>query len=253
MFFEYCGSKWLVDTGASAKFYENAQSLGVDLSAVDYLILTHAHNDHTGGAYKFLEVNSKAKIYVSKHIFGNKYFSSRRVEMREIGFREEVFSKHLDRFILVENDCQIVSGIDLVSEISIQYACPVANKTLFKSTAQNVCNDDFNHEIALRIHTPSGFVVISSCSHKGVLNTLQSTTRGIDKKSVVAYVGGCHLPNGDFETSEEITQIAQNILSLYPNIILHTGHCTESVALNILSDTMKQHFEAFYTGKIIRI
>ena len=56
----------LFDTGAGCIFKSNAEKLGVDLSKVDLLVISHGHYDHGGGLRTFLEVNSHAKIFLHK-------------------------------------------------------------------------------------------------------------------------------------------------------------------------------------------
>ena len=55
----------LLDTGASDLFIRNAELLGVNLSDVDYVFISHGHSDHAGGLRYFLEHNQKAQIIVS--------------------------------------------------------------------------------------------------------------------------------------------------------------------------------------------
>ena len=58
--------KILFDTGQSGLFIQNAQKLGVDVSEIDALVISHGHYDHTGGLRPFLEVNKKAKVFAKK-------------------------------------------------------------------------------------------------------------------------------------------------------------------------------------------
>ena len=39
----------LLDTGASDMFIRNAEKMGIDLSTVDYVFISHGHSDHAGG------------------------------------------------------------------------------------------------------------------------------------------------------------------------------------------------------------
>jgi 7,8-dihydropterin-6-yl-methyl-4-(beta-D-ribofuranosyl)aminobenzene 5'-phosphate synthase len=58
--------KILLDTGASDVFIRNAELLGIDLSDVDYVFISHGHSDHAGGLRYFLEHNQKAKAAIKR-------------------------------------------------------------------------------------------------------------------------------------------------------------------------------------------
>ena len=58
--------KLLLDTGASEATLENAKKLGIDLTRVDTVILSHGHYDHSGGIMAFAKLNPKAKIYLQR-------------------------------------------------------------------------------------------------------------------------------------------------------------------------------------------
>ena len=76
-FIEYRGKKYLLDTGASGKFADNAASLGINLSEADFGILSHAHYDHSDGMARFFEENKKAKFYIregaAEDCYGSKF------------------------------------------------------------------------------------------------------------------------------------------------------------------------------------
>ena len=69
--------KILLDTGASDVFIRNADQLGIDLSDVDYVFISHGHSDHAGGLRYFLEHNQKAQVIVSPDAMSGKFFSKR--------------------------------------------------------------------------------------------------------------------------------------------------------------------------------
>ena len=69
--------KILLDTGASDVFIQNAELLGVNLSDVDYVFISHGHSDHAGGLRYFLEHNPKAKVIVSPEAMSGKFYSKR--------------------------------------------------------------------------------------------------------------------------------------------------------------------------------
>ena len=63
----------LFDSGQSGIFADNAEKIGIDLSRVDTVILSHGHYDHGGGLLRFLEQNHTASIYASPRCFGDFY------------------------------------------------------------------------------------------------------------------------------------------------------------------------------------
>ena len=67
----------LLDTGASDVFIRNAERLGIDLSTVDYVFISHGHSDHAGGLKHFMAINKKAKVIVSPEAISGRFFSKR--------------------------------------------------------------------------------------------------------------------------------------------------------------------------------
>ena len=73
IYFEVNNKKILFDTGATDVFIKNSKQLKVELKDVDFLIISHGHYDHGGGLEEFLNINSKAKIYIQKTAFNDFY------------------------------------------------------------------------------------------------------------------------------------------------------------------------------------
>ena len=70
-FIEYGGKRVLFDTGNRPDILEkNAKAKGIDLSKLDFVVMSHRHSDHMGGMTYLLSVNPKVKIYAPKEGFG---------------------------------------------------------------------------------------------------------------------------------------------------------------------------------------
>ena len=67
----------LLDTGASDAFVRNAERLGIDLSTVDYVFISHGHSDHAGGLRHFMSINERAKVIVSPDALSGNFYSKR--------------------------------------------------------------------------------------------------------------------------------------------------------------------------------
>ncbi len=119
--------KILLDTGASDVFIRNAELLGVNLSNVDYVFISHGHSDHAGGLRYFLEHNRQAQVIVSPDAMSGKFFSKRgnlhsiTTEWPEIGE---------DRLVLTDQTCEIMEGIHVIAHIPQTNPMPKGNQNL---------------------------------------------------------------------------------------------------------------------------
>jgi 7,8-dihydropterin-6-yl-methyl-4-(beta-D-ribofuranosyl)aminobenzene 5'-phosphate synthase len=252
VYFEADGLKWLFDVGASPAFAINAKKLGIDIRKVDYLILSHAHRDHTGGLDYFLLKNKKARIVMAPLKSGELFISYRKNIYHNITLDHSVIRNHSDRFDFAISDQQLSSNVILIRYIPVIVPLPKANCLLFQSDEFGERPDDFNHEIALTVRTPKGIVVFSGCSHHGLLNILRAATQSTKDEKVVAIIGGTHLLDSDnyiqFETTEEITGMAESISIRYPEVKILTGHCTGVGAQQIFRESLNDRFQLFHSG-----
>ena len=234
------GEQWLIDTGESDAFLTNASQLGIDIAEVDYLVLSHGHRDHCGGLETFLSLNDKAKIYLSTNINNNHYYSTRRGIKCKISLNHSLIEKQSHRFIFVDNDIKLNEHIVLISSFSSIHPKPLANNTLLANDSP----DDFNHEIVVAINSSNGIIIVSPCSHNGVLNTLDACSH---LGNITHYIGGTHLID-DFESEKELLSLATTIKQRYPNLTLISGHCTGNCAKKIFREALNDKFIEFYTG-----
>lgn len=241
--------KWLMDVGESGKFADNADRLGIDIAQVDYLILSHAHRDHTGGLTTFIEQNDKASIFLSSHIAGNAYYSLRRGLKRDITPDYSIVENDPGRFILIDADIRLSPNVAVVCRIPSRFDLPKGNRTLLVNQEP----DDFRHEMALSIFTAKGNVVFSSCAHMGLMNTLSACS----DQHIMGYFGGTHLLDSDvesqYETYDQLTAIANTLRSSYPLLNLYVGHCTGEAAKGVFSSMLGDSFIPFYSGFTIEI
>ncbi len=234
------GYKWLIDTGESDAFAQNAIRLGIDIAEADYLLLSHAHRDHCGGLETFLSHNNKARILLSARIGDNRYYSTRRGVKRDISLNHSLVTDYAHRFMFVDKDIALTPNVSLLTFFGKKYPQPKANSTLWK----NDLPDDFDHEIAIAISSQSGVTVISPCSHNGVLNTIGLCSH---IGEVCAYIGGTHLVDG-YEEEMELHALATKLKHLYPQLTLVTGHCTGEMAKQLFRKELKDKFVGFYAG-----
>ncbi len=243
--------KILFDTGSSGLFAENAKKMGVDLSKVDLVIISHGHYDHCGGLKTFLGLNSNAKIYISKMALDEFYSDRPNGEKKYIGLDKTLLS--CNRFIFVEEKLVIDEELELFSNVKGNRMCPSANDHLLVKIGETYVHDDFAHEQNLIIKENNKIVLIVGCAHKGIINILEHFK--ISKKSNPSHViGGFHLFNhssGVYEDSNVISEIGSYLLGTKAKF--YTCHCTGITAYEELKQIMGDNVFYLSTGNEIKI
>ncbi|MBQ1493041.1 MAG: MBL fold metallo-hydrolase, partial [Blautia sp.] len=108
--------KLLMDTGQSELLVKNADTLGIDLSQVDTVVISHGHYDHGGGLEAFFGVNEKAKVYIQKSARGAFYSTGYPgEEAHYIGLSEGVLSS--ERVFWLEGDMCLDEELSLFAHI----------------------------------------------------------------------------------------------------------------------------------------
>lgn len=230
----------LFDMGQTDIFAQNANKLGISLQSVDIAILSHGHYDHGGGLEKFLNINQHAKIYISKYAF-NAYFSKERY----IGLNESL--KNNKRFILMDNFLEIDKKLSLHSCNELERTHDVPNTILKTQVEQAHILDNFKHEIYLLIKENSKNILVSGCSHKGILNIMHWF-----KPEVL--IGGFHLKDynlDDVHDKKYLDDIAKRLLSY--NTMYYTCHCTGIAQFKHVETHMKNTIKYISTGEVLYV
>lgn len=230
--------KVLFDVGTSDLFIRNARELGIDLAAVDTVVISHGHDDHGGGLQAFLNVNNQATIYLQKAAFLD-HFTRKPTGPEYIGLDQSL--KDHPQICLLEGDCVIDESLRIFSHVDGEVYD--TNKNLLK---EDLSRDDFVHEQHLVISEGDKNVLLMGCGHKGVLNILAQCPV---KPDVV--IGGFHLysmRSGQMLPEETIMELVRGL----PDAVYYTGHCTGDEAFGILKrEVPKMH--ALQTGTEIEV
>ena len=153
----------LFDTGQTDLFARNARTLGLDLRAVDLAVLSHGHYDHGGGLQAFLSINQTAPVYLHRLAFEPHYNGE-----RYNGLDPALLQS--DRLIFTEGVTEIAPGLTLDDCNRREKICDFGSFGLDKLVNGRRLPDDFLHEQYLLIEEQGKRVLISGCSHKGIVN-----------------------------------------------------------------------------------
>jgi 7,8-dihydropterin-6-yl-methyl-4-(beta-D-ribofuranosyl)aminobenzene 5'-phosphate synthase len=130
LYIETKAHKIFFDTGQSGGFLENAKKLGVAISEVDTVFISHGHYDHTGGLVAFFEMNQHAKVYVSAEGFSDLYSKKDEGNLVYIGMDKRL--ENHKQIIQVEDDGMIDEELEIFTKATKRYPKPSMNHTLMK-------------------------------------------------------------------------------------------------------------------------
>lgn len=239
LYIEACGHRLLFDMGQSSRFAANAAWLGVNLQGVDIAILSHGHYDHGGGLGHFLALNRQAPVYLSARAFEPHWYGPRWIGL------DSSLAGH-PRLVPVGDQLQLGDGLQLVSCNSCRAVCPVDSGGLTVQREGRMQPEDFCHEQYLVIQEGGQRVVVSGCSHKGIVNLVHWLQPDV-------LIGGFHLqklePAGPGRAALQAvaSQLARSGAQYY------TGHCTGQAAYGFLRGQLGERLQPLATGQTIII
>ena len=233
LYLETCGKKILFDAGQTNAFARNAEALGVDLSQVDFAVLSHGHYDHGGGLAEFLRINKTAPVYLHRDAFGPHFNGTQKY----IGLDPDLQAS--DRLIFTQGETALTAGLTLCGLENLFQ--PIEPYGLTRREGENFLPEDFRHEQYLLVEEAGKKICISGCSHRGVVNIAKAFAPDV-------LVGGFHFqkldPAGAGRAALE--QASRELLAL--PTVFYTGHCTGLAQFDFLKAHMGERLHAISTG-----
>lgn len=227
----------LFDTGASGSFASNAKKLGIDLSGVDIAIISHGHDDHAGGLLRFFDENDHAPVYLLPNAAEPHY----NVEQTFIGILPGMLKN--DRLRYCADGQRIGEGLTLFSCADREPVVPVDTAGLTVLRDGELIPDDFSHEQYLLIEEDGKRVLLSGCSHKGILNIASWFAPDV-------LIGGFHFFKQEPD-SPMVTGAARTLLD-YPTVY-YTGHCTGMEQFKSMKWIMGDRLFYLSTGTVVEV
>ena len=229
-FIECDGKKLLFDVGYSRIFMDNALKMGIDVQDVDYLVLSHGHNDHTGGLEGFIkgrienqrkEMDTSPPILVA-HPQTFYYKESHGGEENGSMIQLDTLEKHF--FLnLTTKPYWITDRLVYLGEI--QRSNNFENQEPFGQFLHkgNMEQDFMLDDSALVYKAKEGLVILTGCAHAGICNTVEYAKKVTGEERIHRLIGGFHLQNPEGKLLEETIKYLKNqdIEEVY------AGHCTD--------------------------
>lgn len=221
LYIECSSGTILFDMGQTHLFSENAKKLGIDLSSVDFAVISHGHYDHGGGLKHFLAINHRAPVYISPHAFEEHYNG----QEKYIGL-DTSLSNH-PRLVYTEETHRISPGATLLTCKGYPVYHDPGSFGLNMQEEDRLVPDDFRHEQYLLIEENGKRILVSGCSHRGILNIVKWI-----KADVV--MGGFHFSK--LRTDDILAAYAKELEE--SGVAFYTCHCTGEAQYAFMKEHM---------------
>ena len=201
----------LFDTGGDGEaFMHNIKRLNIDLEKVDLIVISHNHWDHIGGLNVVLEKNPKPPVYIP---YSFPFDFVRNVE------------SHGGRVIPVKDPVEICENVFLTGQMGTQIK-----------------------EQSLIVNTTQGSVIVTGCSHQGIVNIVEKTREILDQDIYLVF-GGFHLMRYSDAQIQDIVQAFRE------NDVQKCGatHCTGDRQIVLFKEAFGEHYVPIGTGRVITI
>lgn len=244
---EACDKTFLLDTGYSDLFLKNAKLLGIDLSKVKTIVLTHGHSDHTNGLAYFKD---KKTIIMHPAAFKDRW-SIRKKEYVGLPMSENelkqrynvITSKSPIEFL---PDCFYLGEIPMVVDFEKDGNF---STTLDEQLTQTDYTED---DSGVAFRTSKGLFVMTGCGHRGVCNTIEHAKKVTEQTKVWGVFGGFHLRSLEKQKDKIDSTIAYFKKEKIEHLYL--GHCVTDEVISYFEQNLpKVHIERLATGKVFEL
>ena len=219
---ESAGRHVLFDTGQSGSaLLHNLAALGMEPDKIEALIISHAHNDHTGGLPTLLEQVSGLPLYAHPDLFRER-FRKTDTGPKQVGpaLDRETLAK-LVNLQLDAEPVEVIPGVWTTGEISSRPESEGRSSYHIVYQRNKWIADPYRDDLSVVLKTGSGLALVCGCCHAGLLNTLAHVRRVFGHVPLTV-VGGTHLIHLDAPAMNSLVEK----LKQYGPPQLRVSHCT---------------------------
>jgi 7,8-dihydropterin-6-yl-methyl-4-(beta-D-ribofuranosyl)aminobenzene 5'-phosphate synthase len=246
----------LFDTGGSPEaIIENAKRMGMSLSEVGCIVLSHGHYDHFGGLLSAVKAVGKVGLPIIVH---EDMFRDRRTAYSDGTIRK--YAEFPNKAQLNSAKVIFTKQPFLIADSSVCVTGEIPRTTSFETGLMNhksfvngswqpdpLIMDD--RAIVMNVKG-KGLVILSGCAHAGIINTINYAKQISGVEKVYAVMGGFHLAGKDFE--DKIESTIKELACINPELIV-PSHCTGWRAMFAISQALPDAFAWNSVGNLYQL
>jgi 7,8-dihydropterin-6-yl-methyl-4-(beta-D-ribofuranosyl)aminobenzene 5'-phosphate synthase len=246
----------LFDTGGSPEAIgENAKRMGISLSEIGYVVMSHGHYDHFGGLLSVVKAVDKPGLPIIVHedmfkIRGTAHSDGTIRKYTEFPTEAQLSPAHIietKQPFLIADHMVCITG-EIPRKTSFEKGL-MRHKSFMNGSWQPdpwICDD---RAMAINVKE-KGLVVLSGCAHAGIINTVSYAQQITETAKVYALIGGFHLSGKEFEN--RIEPSIEELKQINPALIA-PSHCTGWKAMCAIARTLPEAFVWNSVGNLYRL
>ncbi|MBF0206809.1 MAG: MBL fold metallo-hydrolase [Oligoflexia bacterium] len=225
--------KILFDAGYSSAFILNAEKLNIDIASINYLVLSHGHDDHTRGipflieklkrSYSDIDTRKRPKLLAHPRALEPKS-----LELDNLNIGVDIPPEYLQKFfslLLTDKPYYLNNKFVFLGQIPSIFDFEQREAVGLCTHNNQKENDFLLDDSALVYKSLNGLVIITGCSHSGICNIIKYAQDVCAEKRIVDIIGGLHFLDIS-STSVRISKTIDFLLQNFPEK-MHPCHCTD--------------------------